>query len=45
VLMSLGYPPVHRTPSLDAPQWTYWENRWVSYVVYFDGDKVSRVQR
>ena len=45
VLTSLGYPPVHRTPSLDAPAWTYWENRWVSFIVYFDGDRVSRVQR
>ena len=45
VLMSLGYPPAHRTPSLDAPAWTYWQNRWVTMQVYFDGDKVSRVQR
>jgi hypothetical protein len=45
VLMSIGYPPVHRTPSLDAPAWTYWENRWVTFIVHFDGDKVSRVQR
>jgi hypothetical protein len=45
VLMSLGHPPVHRTPSLDAPSWTYWENRWVTFIVHFDGDKVSRVQR
>ena len=45
VLMSLGYPPVHRTPSLDSPSWTYWENRWVTFIVHFDGDKVARVQR
>jgi hypothetical protein len=45
VLTSLGYPPPHRTPSLDAPSWTYWENRWVTFIVHFDGDKVSRVQR
>lgn len=45
VLMSLGYPPAHRTPSLSSPQWTYWQNRWVSFVVWFDGDRVSRVQR
>ncbi len=45
VLMSLGYPPGHRTPSLDAPAWTYWENRWVTFIVHFEGDKVSRVQR
>jgi hypothetical protein len=42
VLMAIGYPPLHRTPSLDSPQWTYWANRWVTFEVYFDGDKVSR---
>ena len=45
VLMALGYPPVHRTPSLSSPNWTYWANRWMTFEVYFDGDKVSRVQR
>jgi hypothetical protein len=45
VIMSLGYPPAHRTPSLENPSWTYWQNRWVTMEVYFDGDKVSRVQR
>jgi hypothetical protein len=45
VIMALGYPPVHRTPSLSSPNWTYWANRWATFEVYFDGDKVSRVQR
>jgi hypothetical protein len=45
VLMSLGYPPAHRTPSLETGQWSFWQNRWQQFVVYFDGDKVSRVQR
>jgi hypothetical protein len=45
VIMALGYPPAHRTPSLDAPMWTYWANRWATFEVYFDGDKVSRVNR
>ena len=45
VLMAIGYPPVHRTPSLSATMWTYWANRWQTFEVYFDGDKVSRVQR
>jgi len=36
VLMSLGYPPAHRTPSLNAPTWTYWYNHWVTYQVVFD---------
>jgi hypothetical protein len=43
VLMSRGIPPAHRTPSLDSPVWTYWENRWTTMTVYFDGDKVDRV--
>jgi hypothetical protein len=45
VIMSLGYPPAHRTPSLSAATWTYWQNRWVTMVVAFDGDQVSRVVR
>jgi SmpA/OmlA family protein len=36
VLLSLGHPPTHRTPSLDALEWTYWYNRWVTYRVLFD---------
>jgi hypothetical protein len=43
VLMAIGYPPAHRTPSLDSAVWTYWSNRWESFHVYFDGGKVSRV--
>ena len=45
VLLALGYPPAHRTPSLDASAWTYWQNRFVTMVVHFDGDKVSRIER
>jgi hypothetical protein len=36
VIMSLGYPPTHRTPSLNDTTWTYWYNRWVTYQVVFD---------
>jgi hypothetical protein len=45
VLMAVGYPPAHRTPSLQSPVWTYWSNHWSSFEVYFDGDRVSRVSR
>src|SRR5207249_755126 len=45
VRMALGYPPAHRTPALDAPVWTYWQNRWATMQVYFDGDRVARVER
>ena len=45
VIMALGYPPAHRTPSLEGATWTYWANRWATFQVYFDGDKVVRVER
>ena len=45
VLMSIGYPPAHRTPSLESPAWTYWQNAVDTFVVSFDGNKVSQVQR
>jgi hypothetical protein len=45
VLMAIGYPPAHRTPSLEGPTWTYWENRVVTFEVHFDGERVSRVSR
>lgn len=36
VLLSLGYPPTHRTPSLRDREWTYWWNRSLTYTVVFD---------
>jgi hypothetical protein len=43
VMMTRGIPPGHRTPSLDASIWTYWQNRWDTIAVYFAGDKVERI--
>lgn len=44
VLMSLGYPPAHRTPNLTNWEWTYWYNQWVTYRVQFGDDgKVSQI--
>jgi hypothetical protein len=44
VILSLGYPATHKTPSLDAREWTYWYNRWVTYKVAFDdAGKVATV--
>jgi hypothetical protein len=43
VLLALGYPPAHRTPTLDAPEWHYWRNRWEQFVVRFEGDRVASV--
>ncbi len=40
VLVSLGTPPAHRTPNVDADQWTYWRNRWTTFTVDFKNGKV-----
>ncbi len=37
VLLALGHPPSHANTTLQAPEWTYWYNRYVRYVVQFDG--------
>lgn len=36
VLVAYGYPPEHRTPSLEAPVWHYWSNKLTSFRVCFD---------
>jgi hypothetical protein len=38
VIMSRGYPPEHRTPSLDVSPWVYWEARFRTKAVYFGED-------
>jgi hypothetical protein len=45
VRMALGYPALHRTPSLKDNTWSFWRNRFVEFTVAFDAaGKVSRVQ-
>ncbi len=36
VRIALGYPAVHKTPSLDSNTWYYWTNRWKSIAVEFN---------
>jgi len=44
VILSLGYPPTHKTASLNDRLWTYWYNRYVTFQVAFDeAGKVSNV--
>ena len=45
VILAIGYPPMHRTPSLQSDQWVYWRNRWATMQVVFVDGKVSRVGR
>jgi len=44
VLVALGYPPKHKTPSLQGNQWRYWRNRFNTFVVLFEGDKVKAIK-
>ena len=45
VMIALGYPAAHRTPSLDSNSWTYWTNRYKTLVVEFnDKGKVVQVR-
>jgi hypothetical protein len=43
VIVSVGYPPPHRTPSLDAPVWNHWQSRAGRFEVYWGAD--GRVER
>ncbi|MDQ6993616.1 MAG: hypothetical protein Q9M31_09075 [Mariprofundus sp.] len=46
VIVSRGYPPAHKTPSLENPYWLYWQTRWHKIGVTFGGDKkVSSIKR
>lgn len=36
VLISLGYPAKHKTPSLESNTWIYWRNRATTLAVEFD---------
>lgn len=44
VLAAIGYPPITKTPSLEASQWRYWSNRFNTFVVHFSNGTVSRIQ-
>lgn len=40
VIMAYGYPPGHKTPSLQLDKWIYWENLFKTRAVYFKDDSV-----
>lgn len=45
VLVSRGYPPAHKTPSLEASGWLYWDTKWNKKLVNFDSKgKVSGIR-
>ena len=40
VLVSRGYPPVHKTPSIHADEWVFWNSRAYNYPLVFKNNKV-----
>ncbi len=38
VIISVGYPPTHKTPSLDSPVWNHWASRAGRYEVHWKGN-------
>ena len=45
VILSQGYPPEHRTSSIQQNDWTYWHNRFKTFIVYFTDNKVSEIKK
>jgi len=43
VLVAIGYPPKHKTPSLEGDSWRYWQNRINTFLVKFREDKVVAI--
>jgi hypothetical protein len=43
VIVAVGYPPTHRTPSLDMPVWNHWQSRAGRFEIYWGADgKIER---
>jgi len=45
VLIAIGYPPEHETPSLENDRWKYWTNRMATFVVVFQDGVVVDIIR
>lgn len=45
VQVAIGYPPVIRTPSLEADEWVYWSSRFRTFKVNFQNGKVASIQK
>jgi len=44
VVLALGVPPRHTTPSLDADRWLYWKNRFDRMAVVFRDGRVAGIE-
>jgi hypothetical protein len=44
VILAIGYPPVHKTKSLEEKRWKYWSNKFNTFDVIFDNNnKVKKI--
>ena len=43
VIMAVGYPPTHRTPTLETPVWHVWGSRAGRYEIHWKDGKVERL--
>jgi hypothetical protein len=41
VLIALGTPPAHVTPSTEMNQWRYWRTRWSTFFINFKDGKAT----
>lgn len=44
VLIARGYPPAHKTPSLEDDSWRFWQSRFDTMVVEFENGEVVNIQ-
>ncbi len=45
VILAIGYPPEHKTPSLDGDAWRYWTSRFGQMVVNFQNGHVVSIDQ
>lgn len=43
VLVAQGYPPSRATPSLESHEWRYWQSRFDSILISFEGGVVASI--
>lgn len=44
VVMTRGFPPQHKTPSLEVDTWTFWNNRFVTHALVFQDGVLVRAR-
>lgn len=44
VVMTRGFPPQHKTPSLEVDTWTFWNNRFVTHALVFEDGILARAR-